>query len=105
DIIAADPHVHRVATGDVSGVAGLPQHRMHILDMITDLVIQYTPDVLAADTPNAADIRRGAVFMVGGVNQLIEAWLEDPKETPHQLAAICADLCVAVVSGVTHRDD
>jgi AcrR family transcriptional regulator len=101
DIIAADPHVHRVATGDVSGVAGLAQHRTHILDMITDLVIQYTPDVLAAaETPDAADLRRGAVFMVGGVNQLIEAWLEDPKVTTHELATICADLCAAVVRGV-----
>jgi AcrR family transcriptional regulator len=105
DIIAADPHVHRVATGDVSGVAGLAQHRTHILDMITDLVIQYTPDVLAADSPNAADIRRGAVFMVGGVNQLIEAWLEDPKETTEELTAVCADLCVAVVRGVTQSSE
>src|ERR1700757_655938 len=27
DIIAADPHVHRIATGDVSGVPGLAEHR------------------------------------------------------------------------------
>jgi AcrR family transcriptional regulator len=101
DIIAADPHVHRIATGDVSSVAGLAQHRTHILDMITDLVIQHSPDVLAGETPNPADLRRGALFTVGGVNQLIEAWLEDPKETPEQLAGICADLCVAVVRGVT----
>jgi AcrR family transcriptional regulator len=105
DIIAVDPDVHRVATGDVSSVAGLAQHRTHILDMITDLVIHYSPDVLDVDTPDAADLRRGALFMVGGVNQLIEAWLEDPKETTQQLAAICADLCVAVVRGVTQRPD
>jgi AcrR family transcriptional regulator len=101
DIIAADPHVHRIATGDVSSVAGLSQHRTHILDMITDLVIKYSPDVLAGDTPNPADLRRGAVFMVGGVNQIIEAWLEDPRETPHELAAVCADLCVAVIRGAS----
>jgi AcrR family transcriptional regulator len=100
DIIAADPHVHRIATGDVSSVAGLAQHRTHILDMITDLVVQYSPDVLAGFRPNPADLRRGAVFMVGGVNQIIEAWLEDPRETTHELAGICADLCVAVVRGV-----
>ncbi|OBA80054.1 transcriptional regulator [Mycobacterium sp. 1164966.3] len=100
DIIAADPHVHRIATGDVSSVAGLAQHRTHILDMITDLVIQYSPDVLPDFTASPADLRRGAVFMVGGVNQIIEAWLEDPQETTHELAAICADLCVAVVRGV-----
>ena len=101
EIIAADPHVHRIATGDVSSVPGLAAHRAHILDMITELVIQYGPDVLGPETPNPTELRRGALFTVGGVNQLIEAWLDDPKETPAELAAICADLCVAVVRGVT----
>jgi hypothetical protein len=39
--------------------------------------------------------------MVGGVNQLIETWLRDPKETPAELAAIAADLCVALVKGAS----
>jgi hypothetical protein len=101
DIIAADPHVHRIATGDVTGVTGLAQHRTHILDMITDLVIHYAPDVLDVETPDPVALRRGALFMVGGVNQLIEAWVDDPKEATGELAAICADLCVAVVRGIT----
>jgi AcrR family transcriptional regulator len=100
DIIAADPHVHRIATGDVSGVPGLGQHRTHILDMITDLVIRYAPDVLDVETPDPAELRRSALFMVGGVNQIIENWLEDPRETPSEVAGICADLCVAVVRGI-----
>ncbi|HYZ68059.1 MAG TPA: TetR/AcrR family transcriptional regulator [Mycobacterium sp.] len=100
DIIAADPHVHRIATGDVSSVPGLTQHRTQILDMITDLVIQHAPEVLTGDAPNPADLRRGAVFMVGGVNQLIEAWLEDPQESTSEVAGVCADLCVAVVRGI-----
>ena len=104
DIIAADPHVHRIATGDVSSVPGLPQHRTQILDMITDLVIQHAPDVLSGETPNPADLRRSAVFMVGGVNQLIGAWLENPREATHEVAAVCADLCVAVVRGVTRSN-
>jgi AcrR family transcriptional regulator len=103
DIIAADPHVHRIATGDVTGVTGLAQHRTHILDMITELVIQYAPDVLDGEAPDPADLRRGALFMVGGVNQLIEAWLEDPKESTDELAAMSADLCVGVVRGITQR--
>ncbi|EUA35665.1 hypothetical protein I553_6312 [Mycobacterium xenopi 4042] len=45
-------------------------------------------------------MRRGALFMVGGVNQIIEAWLKEPRETTSELAAACADLCVAVVRGV-----
>jgi AcrR family transcriptional regulator len=98
--IAADPHVHRIATGDVSSVSGLAKHRAGVLDMITDLIVQHAPDVLGAETPNPAALRRGALFMVGGVNRIIEAWLEDPKETPAELAAISADLCVAVVNGM-----
>lgn len=101
EMIAADPHVHRIATGDVSGVAGLAAHRTHILDMIADLVIQHAPDVLDVETPDPAALHRGALFMVGGVNQIIENWLEDPQETPAQVAAVCADLCVAVVRGIT----
>jgi AcrR family transcriptional regulator len=101
DLICADPHIHRIATSDVTSVPGLAAHRTHILDMITELVIQYTPDVLGAETPNPAELRRGAVFMVGGINQIIETWLDDPKETAAELAAVCADLCVAVVRGLT----
>ncbi|MCG7609901.1 MULTISPECIES: TetR/AcrR family transcriptional regulator [Mycobacterium] len=104
DIIAADPHIHRIATGDVSSVAGLAQHRTHILEMITDLIVQLAPDVLQATTPNSAELRRGAQFMVGGVNQIIESWLADPTETTEELAAECADLCVAVVRGVTRSE-
>ncbi|OMC41988.1 transcriptional regulator [Mycobacterium sp. GA-1841] len=105
DIIAADPHIHRIATGDVSSVAGLAEHRTHILDMITGLIVQHAPSVLHAETPNPSALRRGAQFMVGGVNQIIEAWLADPIETTQELAAECADLCVAVVRGVAHTGD
>jgi hypothetical protein len=44
-------------------------------------------------------LRRGALFMVGGVNQIIEPKLDDPKEASAELAAVCA-FCVAVVRGV-----
>ncbi len=100
DIIEADPHIHRIATGDVSGVAGLTQHRTHILGMITDLIVENAPSVLQTEVPNPTALRRGAQFMVGGVNQIIEAWLEEPTESTEQLATECADLCVAIVRGV-----
>jgi len=100
DMIAADPHIHRIATSDLTSVPGLTEHRTQVLDMITELVIQYAPDILGADTPNPTELRRGALFMVGGVNQIIETWLDDPKEATAELAAICADLCVAVVRRV-----
>ncbi len=105
DIIAADPHIHRIATGDVSSVAGLTEHRTHILEMIADLVVHHAPSVLSTETPNETDLRRSARFMVGGVNQLIEAWLDDPQESSHELAAVCAGLCVAVVRGTAQAID
>jgi AcrR family transcriptional regulator len=105
DMIAADPHVHRIATSDLTSVSGLAEHRTHILDMITELVIHYAPDILGAETPNPAALRRGALFMVGGVNQIIETWLEEPKEPTADLAAVCAELCVAVVRGITQSHE
>lgn len=101
DIIAADPHIHRIATSDLTSVPGLTEHRRQVLDILAELVIRYAPEVLGAGTPNHAELRRSALFMVGGVNQIIEAWLDDPKETTAELAAIGADLCVAVVRGIT----
>jgi AcrR family transcriptional regulator len=101
DIIAADPHVHRIATSDLTSVPGLTEHRVHVLDIITELVIQHAPDILGTDTPNPTDLRRTALFMVGGANQIIESWLANPREDTAELAAVCADLCVAVVRGVT----
>lgn len=101
EILAADPHIHRIATQDVSAVAGLAEHRTRILDMIADSVVQYTPDVLGPDTPNPSEWKRIAQFIVGGANQLIETWLDDPQETPAELGAISADLCVAAIRGIT----
>ncbi|CAM3206013.1 TetR family transcriptional regulator [Mycobacterium intermedium] len=102
EILAADPHIHRIATQDVSSVAGLAEHRTRILDMIADAVVQYTPDVLGPDTPNRQEWKRVAQFIVGGANQLIENWLDDPKEPPAELAAAIANLCVAAVGGIAH---
>lgn len=105
DIIAADPHIHRIATGDVSSVAGLAEHRTHILEMVADLIVRLAPSVLSTETPREAELRRSARFMVGGVNHLIETWLADPQENSHELATVCADLCVAVVRGVTQSGE
>jgi AcrR family transcriptional regulator len=100
EAIAADPHIHRIATGDVSTVPGLAEHRAGILDHIAGLIVELAPDVLGAQTPNPDGLRRGALFMVGGANSLIESWLREPTETPAELAAVAADLCVAVVKGL-----
>ncbi|MEO6794505.1 MAG: TetR/AcrR family transcriptional regulator [Mycobacterium sp.] len=105
DHIAADPHIHRIATSDLSGVPGLSEHRAHILDMITDLIVAQAPAVLDGQALAPAQLRRGALFMVGGVNQIIESWLDAPTETTTELAAVCADLCVAVVRSIMHPHD
>lgn len=105
DIIAADPHIHRIAAGDVSTVAGLAEHRTSILEMITDSIIEQVPRVLATPPPPPAQLRRGAQFMVGGVNQIIDAWLRNPDESTDELATLCADLCVVLVRGVVTPAD
>jgi AcrR family transcriptional regulator len=101
EAIAADPDVHRIATGDVSSVPGLTAHRAGILDLITDAIVENAPSVVEGELPEPKAMRRSALFMVGGVNQLIETWLRDPKETPAEFAAIAADLCVALVKGAS----
>jgi AcrR family transcriptional regulator len=105
DMVAADPHIHRIATSDLTSVPGLTEHRTRVLDMLTELVIRYAPDVLGPDTPDPAELRRSALFMVGGANQIIEAWLQDPKESTAELAGVCADRCVAVIAGTTRLHD
>lgn len=104
DIIAADPHIHRIATSDLTSVPGLTEHRTQVLDVITELVIQHAPGILGTDTPNPTELRRTALFMVGGANQIIENWLANPKEDTAELASVCADLCVAVVRGVIRSE-
>jgi AcrR family transcriptional regulator len=100
EMIAADPDVHRIATGDVSSVPGLAAHRAGILGIITELIVEHAPKVLDGETPEPNELRRGALFMVGGVNNIIETWLADPVETPAELAVIAADLCIALVDGI-----
>lgn len=103
DLIAVDPHIHRIATSDLSAVPGLSEHRAHILDLITDSIVEHAPGVLPdGEIPGPAELRRGALFIVGGVNQIIEAWLDNPAETPGELAAICSDLAVALVRSIVH---
>ncbi|MCV7211693.1 TetR/AcrR family transcriptional regulator [Mycolicibacterium canariasense] len=103
DIVADDPHLHRIIVGDVTGVPGLLEYRMQFLDMIVASIIEQAPSVLGSALPDAMAMRRGALFMVGGVNQIIAEWLREPRETVGELAALCADLCVAVVRDTVER--
>lgn len=105
ELIAVDPYIHRIATCDLSAVPGLSEHRARILDMITDAVVEQAPGVIEGELPAPADLRRGALFIVGGVNQIIEAWLDDPIEAPAELAATCSDLAVALVRSIMDAPD
>ncbi|ORW94098.1 TetR/AcrR family transcriptional regulator [Mycolicibacter terrae] len=105
DLIAADPYIHRIATSDLSAVPGLNEHRARILDLITDSVVEHAPGVLDSEVPPPAELRRGALFIVGGVNQIIEAWLANPVESTTELAALCSDLAVALVRSITSPQD
>jgi AcrR family transcriptional regulator len=102
DVIADDPHIHRILTSDWSTAVDLARRRSEALDMLADLVLQYAPALLdESEPPDTAVLRRGAMFVVGGVNQLVEAWLRDPTESTSDLADVCTRLCLAVVSAKT----
>lgn len=103
NLIAADPHIHRIATSDLSAIPGLNEHRAGIFDLITDAIVEHAPAILDGPPIPRKDLRRGALFMVGGVNKIIETWLAEPVETTTELATICSDLCVALAKSVVAR--
>ncbi|MGV0627410.1 TetR/AcrR family transcriptional regulator [Mycolicibacter minnesotensis] len=105
DLVAVDPCIHRIATSDLSSVPGLNEHRAGILDMITDAIVEHAPGVLDGQVLAPAELRRGALFIVGGANQIIETWLDDPVESTTELAAICSDLAVSFVRSLVARSD
>lgn len=99
-MLAADPQIHHIAAGDVSGIEGLPEHRTQLLEKITELVIRHTPGILGDTTPEPTELRHGAQFIVGGMTYLIETWLANPQEETAHVASVCAALSVAVVQAL-----
>lgn len=97
DLVTEDPHVHRVVADTFAGVGPLAGPRRQGLDIITDLILQYGPGFLEFALPDPAATRRIASFIVGGVNQLVDAWVLDPRESTAELADACAELSLAVV--------
>ncbi|MFD0362768.1 TetR/AcrR family transcriptional regulator [Nocardia sp. GCM10030253] len=97
DAVASDPNILRIVSSDPVGVDGLAERRHEVLGMIAELVVQYAPDALGGQ-PDPDGLRRAALFITGGVNQLIEGWLDGRVDmTSAALAAECARLCVAVL--------
>ncbi|MFI9509017.1 TetR/AcrR family transcriptional regulator [Nocardia sp. NPDC052566] len=97
ELAAGDPHVHRIVASDPAGVPELVHRRREILGRIADLVVQYAPDALGAQ-PDPDQLRRAALFITGGVNQLIEGWLDGTVElTVDELATETARLSIAAL--------
>ncbi|MEV6071154.1 TetR/AcrR family transcriptional regulator [Nocardia sp. NPDC052001] len=98
EIIAADRHIHRiVTTTDPGDLPELTQRRHDVLTMITDLVVQHAPAALGISV-EPEWLHRAALFITGGVNQLIEGWLGGTIDmTAAELAAECARMCVSVL--------
>ncbi len=100
DAIAADPSVHRILTSEAHSVAGLEELRTHAVEIVTDLVLRYSAEFL--DAPADPEVRhREALFVVGGINQLVEAWLRGPSQPTTEVAALCTELALAVVNRPT----
>lgn len=100
DAIADDPSIHRILTSDAHSVAGLEELRTRAVGIVTDLVVQYSAEFLDAPA-NPETRRQEALFVVGGVNQLVEAWLRDPRQPTTELAELCTELALAVVNRST----
>ncbi|WP_067695981.1 TetR/AcrR family transcriptional regulator [Nocardia jejuensis] len=102
EIVAGDRHIHRIMTSDTNTVPALAQRRREVLTTIADLVVQNAPAAFPGDlTPEA--LRRAALFVTGGVNQLIDAWLDGTLSLDADaLAAECAALCVSVFERERH---
>lgn len=99
DTVATDPDILRIVTSDTAGIPGLAERRHDVLTTIADLVVRYAPEI--DDTERDPDqLRRAAMFITGGVNQLIEGWLDGViAMTTTELAAECTRMCISVLYG------
>jgi AcrR family transcriptional regulator len=97
DTVASDPHIMRIVTSDTVNTPGLIERRSEMLDMIADLVITNATEALGEDL-DPDQLRRAALFSVGGVNQLIEGWLNGSVAmTTAELAEESAQFCMSVL--------
>ncbi|WP_067824753.1 TetR/AcrR family transcriptional regulator [Nocardia inohanensis] len=100
ETVASDHHIHRIVSSDPGDMPALIQRRHDVLDMITDLVVAHAPAALGT-TPDPVRLRRAALFIAGGVNQLIEGWLTSTVDMPAaDLAAECARMCINVIGNI-----
>ena len=103
DLIADDPHIHRIVSDVLTSGGALADRRRDALDTVTALVLAHGPGIVEVGAATPADLRRNATFIVGGVHQLIDAWVINREETTAELADICTALCLAVVRSAAAR--
>lgn len=99
ELLVSDPHVHRIVTSSPSSVAGLAEQRRATLTQVSELVATSGAELLSP-SPSAEALHRLALFIVGGVNGLVEEWLASPELSPSELADVCTRFCVAAVAGL-----
>lgn len=97
-MITNDPYAHRIITSDPSGVIGLAAQRQAGLQRVTQLVIENSASLLPA--PPVDELRELALFSVGGINGLIEDWLQHPRISASELADVCTRFATAAIAGL-----
>jgi len=97
DLLQRDPHLHRIFADVMRGSGILAARKHQALDLVTELVLEHGPALLPGHQVSPATMKRTASYIVGGVNQLVDAWILDPQESTSELSAICTDLTFAVV--------
>lgn len=104
EMVTNDPHAHRIITSDPSGIAGLAAQRQAGLRRVTQLVIENSAGLVPSAPPTdpAFDQKLGelALFAVGGINSLIEDWLQQPRMSATELADVCTRFASAAVAGL-----
>ncbi|UGT61763.1 TetR/AcrR family transcriptional regulator [Nocardia asteroides] len=77
EVIATDPHVHHIAAGELSPL--LLERRRSLLATMAAIVVEYAPAQLGIE-PDPPSLARAALFVAGGLSQLVEAWLDGTLE-------------------------
>ncbi|MFC3965181.1 TetR/AcrR family transcriptional regulator [Nocardia jiangsuensis] len=77
EVIATDPHVHHIAAGELSPL--LLERRRALLATMAAIVVEYAPAQLGI-APDPPWLARAALFVAGGLSQLVEAWLDGTLE-------------------------
>lgn len=97
DRFGEDPEMLAILTTNVAGVEGLADRQRETLDLLAELVLQHGSQIPGSELRIDAKSRRDARFIVGGLHQLIIAWVDEQDISAAELAATCTRLGMAIV--------